>query len=124
MHWLEDILKQKNMSVEQLSKLTQMPYNKLQTLIDNDIPFKMINQEFTYHIIHTLKLDIDVLYKKYWEGDKMEPKSKAPIKCPKCGADMVVRQSCHDRPFWGCKNYGKTGCKGTRRIEFETKKED
>ena len=38
--------------------------------------------------------------------------------CPKCGAQMRLRQpgSTDDwKPFWGCTNYRKTGCRGSKR---------
>jgi len=36
-----------------------------------------------------------------------------PLNCPKCGAFMVLRQG-ENGLFYGCSNYAKTKCRGTR----------
>lgn len=39
------------------------------------------------------------------------------VRCPKCGAPMVVRPSYFaNQYFYGCSNYGKTGCRGIRNV--------
>ena len=54
-----------------------------------------------------------------------EPRHLFPAdKCPECGADMVLRLGPRtnngkfgrnkQEPFWGCKNYAFTNCRGTR----------
>lgn len=39
------------------------------------------------------------------------------VLCPKCGAKMVPKTSYRGN-FYGCSNYRKTGCKGTRNIRW------
>jgi len=46
--------------------------------------------------------------------ERTEPAEKPDVKCPECGADMVVRRS-RRGPFLGCSRYPK--CRGTAQLD-------
>lgn len=61
-NWLEEILKEKNMSVDDLAKITGLDWK---TVNDNDIVIDDLTIEYGYHLIHTLNFDLEKLYIKY-----------------------------------------------------------
>jgi len=40
------------------------------------------------------------------------PELRTDLKCPKCGADMVLRLG-RNGPFYGCTKFGVTRCRGS-----------
>ena len=44
-------------------------------------------------------------------GSDFDP-STVSMNCPECGGRLVLRPSQYG-PFWGCENWGTTGCKGS-----------
>ncbi len=46
----------------------------------------------------------------YPECKNTKPVPIDGVKCPKCGGDVAGRRSRKGRTFFGCTNYGKTGC--------------
>ncbi|QVK17707.1 hypothetical protein KHQ81_12780 [Mycoplasmatota bacterium] len=62
MNWLQEILKAKNMSVEELSKTTNLDWKKV---INHNIAIDDLTIEYGYYLVHTLNLDLGKLYLKY-----------------------------------------------------------
>lgn len=49
------------------------------------------------------------------EEDEILENNQPSEPCPKCGAAMILKANRQNgNEFFGCTNYGKTGCKGTR----------
>lgn len=64
-YWLLEILHEKNLSLKQFSKMTEIEYKKLTNLITKNTLIENVDVVLVYHLIHTLKLDINAIYNKY-----------------------------------------------------------
>ncbi len=77
-------------------------------------PIELIDGEGVLQFIRSVQTSGKIAPPVERERDHLTPD------CPLCGAEMVVREAKHGpnagNRFWGCSNYSKTKCRGTRDL--------
>jgi len=91
-------------------------YQKIHNFdIQEDIKIDFINKIFSNQ--PSIQKEIPQKNKSYNQIQSL----KEIHKCPKCGADMILKEPKPNdtwKAFYGCSKYKKTGCKGSRDLNF------